>query len=240
MNENDLNIEYICEKTLLNKDDELVPIILDLIQESYKAGLCQAEFDNTMNLIEENEELKKINEEHKKLNGDLRKENQEIRLDQTKKVFHVLTHVLLNGGCTYRYLIYDLLDFKPKNYSDLIEGMNIVNAIATLEELKKQLEEYKKDIKDLDNQNKSSFENMQLNQLEVCNMIKQQKEFIKYLEDEIKINTPKARWKHYNEDGFNDYDVENGYGVLMRPVYMTLKEILQKYKSVIGVSDENN
>lgn len=58
MNENDLNIEYICEKTLLNKDDELVPIILNLIQDSYKAGLCQAEFDNTMNLIEENEELK--------------------------------------------------------------------------------------------------------------------------------------------------------------------------------------
>lgn len=59
MNEKDLNIEYICEKTLLNKDDKLVPIILDLIQESYKAGLCQTEFDNTMNLIEENQELKK-------------------------------------------------------------------------------------------------------------------------------------------------------------------------------------
>lgn len=59
MNEKDLNIEYICKKTLLNKDDELVPIILDLIQESYKAGLCQAEFDNTMNLIEETQELKK-------------------------------------------------------------------------------------------------------------------------------------------------------------------------------------
>lgn len=58
MNENDLNIEYICEKTLLNKDDELVPIILDLIQESYRAGLCQTEFDNTMNFIEENQELK--------------------------------------------------------------------------------------------------------------------------------------------------------------------------------------
>lgn len=59
MSEKDLNIEYICEKTLLNKDDELVPIILSLIQESYKAGLCQTEFDNTMNLIEENQELKK-------------------------------------------------------------------------------------------------------------------------------------------------------------------------------------
>lgn len=55
MSEKNLNIEYICEKTLLNKDDELVPIILDLIQDSYKAGLCQAEFDNTMNLIEENQ-----------------------------------------------------------------------------------------------------------------------------------------------------------------------------------------
>ncbi len=59
MNEKDLNIEYICEKTLLAKDDELVPIILDLIKDSYKSGLCQAEFDNTMNLIEENQELKK-------------------------------------------------------------------------------------------------------------------------------------------------------------------------------------
>lgn len=58
MNEKDSNIEYICDKTLLNKDDELVPIILSLIQESYKAGLCQTEFDNTMNLIEENQELK--------------------------------------------------------------------------------------------------------------------------------------------------------------------------------------
>lgn len=52
------------------------------------------------------------------------------------------------------------------------------------QELKKQVEEYQKDIKDLDNQNKRAFENMQLNQLKVCNMIKQQKEFIKYLEYE--------------------------------------------------------
>lgn len=65
MSGKDLNIEYICEKTLLNKDDELVPIILSLIQESYKAGLCQTEFDNTMNLIEENQELKKQLEEYK-------------------------------------------------------------------------------------------------------------------------------------------------------------------------------
>lgn len=65
MNEKDLNIEYICDKTLLNKDDELVPIILDLVQKRYRAGLCQSEFDNIMNLIEENQELKKQLEEYK-------------------------------------------------------------------------------------------------------------------------------------------------------------------------------
>lgn len=57
----------------------------------------------------------------------------------------------------------------------------------------------------------------------------QQKEFIKYLEDEIKINTPKARWKHYNEDG--------GY-IENQPVNAILTKVLQKYKSIIGVSDK--
>lgn len=87
-------------------------------------------------------------------------------------------------------------------------------------ELKKQLEEYKKDIKDLDNQNKRSFENMQLNQLEVCNMIKQQKEFIKWLEDYLNL--------------FDNMDIDEQIS------YDMIEEILQKYKEIIGVSDENN
>lgn len=102
-----------------------------------------------------------------------------------------------------------------------------------LRRLKKQLEEKENiacDWKDSCLENAGKIEILE----------NQQKEFIKWLEDEIEQNTPNAKWKHYNEDGFNDYDVENGYGALMRPVYMTLKEILQKYKSIIGVSDENN
>lgn len=54
----ELNIKYIREKTGLVKDDELIPIILEMIKDSYKAGLCQAEHDNTMDLIEENKQLK--------------------------------------------------------------------------------------------------------------------------------------------------------------------------------------
>lgn len=58
MSEEQLNIEYIREKTGLVENDELIPIILKMIKDSYKAGLCQAEYDNTMDLIEENKQLK--------------------------------------------------------------------------------------------------------------------------------------------------------------------------------------
>lgn len=116
-------------------------------------------------------------------------------------------------------------------------------------ELKKQLEEYQLQNIDLRADimiQKMAFPNELIKDktfYDLYNMpiyeelLIQQKEFIKWLDDEIEQNTPNAKWKHYNEDGFNDYDVENGYGVLMRPVYMTLKEILQKYKSIIGGND---
>lgn len=71
----------------------------------------------------------------------------------------------------------ELLTSKLDEYDLIVDERN---------QLKKQLEEYKKDIEDLDNQNQIAFENMQLNQLKVCNMIKQQKEFIKFLEDNYK------------------------------------------------------
>ena len=100
------------------------------------------------------------------------------------------------------------------------------------QELKKHVEEYQKDIKDLDNQNKRAFENMQLNQLKVCNMIKQQKEFIKYLEDKIYSIEPKGTSINYN----CEYDSEEDYVMAMQEQSKlnTLKEILQKYKSIIG------
>lgn len=103
-----------------------------------------------------------------------------------------------------------------------IEYCAYVNLAHRYSELKKQVEEYQKDIKDLDNQNKRAFENMQLNQLKVCNMIKQQKEFIKYLEDYI--NSLKKEYGNYVNDNYSEE-----YGR-----YYTAKEILQKYEEIIG------
>ena len=68
----------------------------------------------------------------------------------------------------------------------------------------------------------------------------QQKEFIKYLENEIEQKTPNVRWKYYNEEWFCDYDVENPACIEVQPTNKVLKEVLQKYKQIIGVLDENN
>ena len=60
-------------------------------------------------------------------------EERDIRLDQTKKVFEVLSNLIKeNEPCSYRYLIYDLLGFEPKDYNILLQGMIITNALCDL------------------------------------------------------------------------------------------------------------
>lgn len=95
------------------------------------------------------------------------------------------------------------------------------------QELKKQLEEYKNGYFKLSEENDKY--SIKLHKYKT-----QQKEFIKYLEDGIKQYTPSLRWKHYNEDGFNDYDVENPSCIEVQPTDKIFKEILQKYKEIIG------
>lgn len=165
MSEKDLNIEYICEKTLLNKDDELVPIILSLIQESYKAGLCQTEFDNTMNLIEENQELKK-------------------QLENKYEKVGTLTSELLYEENT--------------------------KLIKENQDLKKQLEQYKG----------SHYCSL----IDICKSTKianynQQKEFIKYLEDE------KDR-------------LSGTCDIICVSKFDEVDDNLQEYKRIIGYSED--
>lgn len=64
----------------------------------------------------------------------------------------------------------------------------------------------------------------------------QQKEFIKYLEDEIYSIEPKGTGINYN----CEYDSEEDYVMAMQEQSRlnTLKEVLQKYREIIGASDE--
>ena len=99
--------------------------------------------------------------------------------------------------------------------------------------LKKQVEERPKEYVFIGNaQNKTrDF----INQITKDNkeFKNQQKEFIKYLEDEI--NKIKEQIKNY--DIWHEVGTDINYLILKKQFNI---EILSKYKSIIGVSDENN
>lgn len=113
------------------------------------------------------------------------------------------------------------------------------------QELKKQLEEYQLQNIDLRADimiQKMAFPNKLIKDKTFYNLynmstyeelLVQQKEFIKYLEDEIYSIEPKGTGINYN----CEYDSEEDYVRAMQEqsILNTLKESLQKYKEIIGV-----
>lgn len=119
------------------------------------------------------------------------------------------------------------------------ETINIFNLLKENQELKNQLEEHKNIyIKKVNNFLAENVEpdpeDLYMAELEQramdCELMEmQQKEFIKYLEDYI--NSLKKEYGNYVNDNYSEE-----YGR-----YYTAKEILQKYKEIIGdVKNENN
>lgn len=97
-----------------------------------------------------------------------------------------------------------------------------------IRQLKKQLEEINKMIE------KCGFVNIEQVMLNYCGLLTQQKDFIEWLEDEIKLydNDIQTFSKNYNVYFSLINDLKVGKG--------RTKDILQKYEEKIGVSDENN
>ena len=62
----------------------------------------------------------------------------QVRINQTQKVFHVLAKLIQKGeDCSYRQLIYDLLDFDDGEiYNELLEGMTVTNYLVDMNTLK--------------------------------------------------------------------------------------------------------
>ena len=91
------------------------------------------------------------------------------------------------------------------------------------DKLKKQIEEINKMIE------KCGFVNIEQVILNYCGLLSQQKEFISYLENEIKSINP----EHDIEEVYRVH----GYEVMLN--YTLLIKVLQKCRSIMGVSDEN-
>lgn len=124
--------------------------------------------------------------------------------------------------------IYETSITNPKKqlefYRDLFEQLEKEN-----QELKSQLEERTK-------MYQNAYDYSQKMEGKTIILETQQKEFIKYLEDKIYSIEPKGTGINYN----CEYDSEEDYVMATQEQSRlnTLKEILQKYKSIIGVSDE--
>lgn len=111
-----------------------------------------------------------------------------------------------------------ILKENAENNDKVVDKVNWENQLLKKEneQLKKQVDEYKKlGFKYLQDKN---------NKLEI-----QQKEFINYLEDEIN--------EHKNKEPFIVANICSSYDLNDIELKL-LKEILQKYKEIIGVSDE--
>lgn len=123
----------------------------------------------------------------------------------------------------------ELVDY-CKEASQTISELDYKNRLLEKEnqELKKQVEENKDNYNCLLKQ-KEQFEYIMSKQVDYQG---QKKEFIKYLEDKIYSIEPKGTGINYN----CEYDSEEDYVMAMQEQSKlnTLKEILQKYKSIIG------
>lgn len=132
-----------------------------------------------------------------------------------------------------------------KDNEELRKDINYYNNMTL--RLKKENQKLKKQVEDLFSENRNlrkklenfmTFEDYKYTLNKKIKLETQQKEFINYLEDKIYSIEPKGTGINYN----CEYDSEEDYvmAVQEQSRLNTLKEILQKYKEIIGVTDENN
>lgn len=131
-----------------------------------------------------------------------------------------------------------------KDNEELRKDINYYNNMTL--RLKKENQKLKKQVEDLFSENRNlrkklenfmTFEDYKYTLNKKIKLETQQKEFINYLEDKIYSIEPKGTGINYN----CEYDSEEDYvmAVQEQSRLNTLKEILQKYKEIIGVTDDN-
>ena len=162
--------------------------------------------------------------------------------DENKKLNEALE---VKSYCKYANKCDEFNDCSREEYEDMANAnmkLSIENCDLKDEnqKLNKQLEEalknYEKEAYIVNKQTRQltdEYENTKCQSDNVKSLLNQQKEFIKYLEDEIE--TTNKIESHLYHNGIPKY-FELG---IVKGERNATKEILQKYKEIIGVSDEN-
>lgn len=103
---------------------------------SIQYEMMKNEHDKLVNkILELEKEVRNLHIEKNKISQELstykKQSKKEPKLEQTKKVFDTLSELInKKESCSYRYLIYDLLNFDKSAYSELINGMTVTNFLV--------------------------------------------------------------------------------------------------------------
>lgn len=115
------------------------------------------------------------------------------------------------------------------NVGDLMSAVDRLNKIPDYNDLLKENKELKKQLEEINKMiEKCGFVNIEQVMLNYCGLLTQQKEFINYLEEEINNTTSRKE------------QLRNKKAILVLEIRISnYNTILQKYKSIIGVLDED-
>ncbi len=151
---------------------------------------------------------------------DLLKENQELK----KQLEYFRSNEYLNQLRFERDMLQDVVNKGKVSKED----KDFIDCTHRNTELLEENQKLKKQLENAINAYTDEYNLRHNSDLKLDILRTQQKKFIKYLEDEIDKLV-----KEYGNYVYDDYSEEKGK-------YDTCIEILQKYKEIVGVSDENN
>ena len=223
---------------LLNLKEEIKEILEEL-ENMYEISELEEQVNNInkirdyiINLQQENKQLKE-----QLLATQTNEETFRLEMEDITRILGLDEDTIFDDVKTYARSLKEnkILRENAEHNDKVVDKVNWENMLLKKEnqELKKQLEENKDKI--------NWYENFEINKTIDKLRIKQnnqQKEFIEYLENGIYSIEPKGTGINYN----CEYDSEEDYINAMKEQSKldTFKEILSKYREIIGVSDENN
>ena len=223
---------------LLNLKEEIKEILEEL-ENMYEISELEEQVNNInkirdyiINLQQENKQLKE-----QLLATQTNEETFRLEMEDITRILGLDEDIIFDDVKTYARSLKEnkILRENAEHNDKVVDKVNWENMLLKKEnqELKKQLEENKDKI--------NWYENFEINKTIDELRIKhnnQQKKFIDYLENEIYSIEPKGTGINYN----CEYDSEEDYINAMeeQSKLNTFKEILSKYREIIGVSDENN
>lgn len=228
-----LSVDSIDGKSIHNdiNNEEAIIIFNSLIGEKEN---CQT----VKKLLQENQELKEKLDKYENpkdmtlfamwCTEKVKDENQELKLELSGYRQAILNNKEMLGLKEQNEKLKKQLEERPKEYVFIGNAQNKTRDF--INQNVKENKELKKQVEEIDRKLFFTKNELDMRQKSIDNKLNQQKEFINYLEKEIKRINPNDLYIGELNLRLDDIKFTQ---------YLIYKEILQKYREIIGVSNEN-